>query len=224
MSKQSVSNVPSTKYAEEPQKSPLRWVLLSPPDKGHYKALSGWFRCKDFLNDCVAYRELGKEFSIYGFSNSHKCFDDVYYYMGVKHVGEGFLAHMKRLNLFLNKHGFLSVKGISLEKGSQVEYVLCIPRVFFRNTFEISWLSSFIRAGTFGKSSSLEEALEKEHTLTGGWVDKIVAQLSTQKYIDRNNLVFLNFDKNKNSATISMYNVHDAGFQTWLNSMEANDD
>lgn len=59
-------DIPGTHYNESQQNNPIRWVCLAKVDTDTYESVTMPFKCKDYFNDFVIYKQTGHVFSAHG--------------------------------------------------------------------------------------------------------------------------------------------------------------
>lgn len=208
--------IPCTHYSEVAQTNPMRWACLFLEDNV-FVPQSGWWKCKDFLNDVVIYHELGKEFPMYGFQNKVKLNDEGGF-VALKDVPVHFHDNLGVLNTWLVEKGFEPILIVSdFEKAFDVATILLIPRTYWKNTFLISIITSLIRSCAFAKATTVKQLVKKEATFNSYW-EKVDALFVPQNLDKMNQLVFINYQYSKKTLPGSEYTYHNAGMQTWSNS------
>ena len=203
-------------YAEVLQLSPMRWRVYFADDNGELTAQSNWWKCKDFLNDTVFFLSTGKAFSIYGYNGGYKVNDDLVY-VGVKDIPKNvpFLENLKVLNTFLKEQGMPEVSTVEVEG---VQYMLCIPRVYFENTFYVSAITSLIRGCVYGSVETIQDIMEAEPTTQNEKYQTSIRKWLTPKTRDKfKDIVYLNYQYHGKEFKASIH-IHDAGIQAWTNS------
>lgn len=141
-------------YAEEGQINPLKWkCLYREPGTNNFKDTSGWWICKDFLNDCVAYYAIGYKFGVYGWGNAIQKNDEGMYLL-LKNVKDRdlFLQNLEVINKRMNEDLGVVLAAMPLEPVDQL--IILIPTELFKNTYLISEITLLIRLSNYGKKFS----------------------------------------------------------------------
>ena len=142
------------------QINPLRWNILFKEEDGSFTSQTGVFKCKDYLNDAVAWYN-GVKVAVYGMN-----------FNNIKLNEEGVYLHLTGLNYkkaLLNNLEIISKEGeanglpaLSFE-GEAKNILLFVPREYFRNTYTISFLSYCIRISHCGKLfTAFEDVIANE--------------------------------------------------------------
>jgi hypothetical protein len=203
-------------YAEVSQTSPMRWRVYFADKDNVLHPQSNWWKCKDFLNDTVFFLATGKGFSIYGYNGAYEV-NDPFVYVGVKDIPTDvpFLENLKVLNSFLNSQRMPEIE-VELVEG--VQYMLVIHRVYFENTFYISAITSLIRGCVYGTVKTIDDIFAAESTISSPTYKKSVTNWLSPKTREKfKKIVYLNYQYHGDTYN-SVYNVHDAGLQSWTNS------
>ena len=148
--------------AEVGQQNPLRWMNLKPVKENTYEPVSYWWMCKDFMNDAITAKWLGKTFKIYGF----ECDPKKFYSPGqkgmpclLKGILPGFYDNMEMVNDKLEELGFPPIEVKKLEED---RVFINIPEEYLDNTLFISTVTLYIRlANCEGVHETLEECLSE---------------------------------------------------------------
>jgi len=210
-----VKSIPSQSFSEVPQKAPLRWAVCH-LDKGTLTGQHGWWKCKDFLNDSVVYLETGKEFGVYRYNNKLKINDEGGY-VALKNVPAFFDDNIAVLNKWLKKRGFAELSLHEHDKGCNVERVILIPRIYWKNTFLISIITSLIRACVFKPEKTVEDMMKNEATFSG-YTNKVLPLFVPENVDKMNHLLYLNYQYYGKDNFSNTTAIHNAGMQTWANS------
>lgn len=209
----------SKSYSEISQSNPLRWMNLKPNEDGTYTAVSGWWKCKDFMNDALTAYHTGKTFSIYGFTVDPKHF----YAPGqttmpilLKNVAAGWVENMCVVNDYLEEQGMPPVAFLVDNEHTFVE----LPNKYLENTFYMSQVTLFIRlANTEKVYQCLQEMQEdpvncNDADNLAACMEKPIGQLADKLkqylwYYDVTN----NCTKTTERIMTSM--MHDCGVVSW---------
>jgi hypothetical protein len=138
----------SSHYAEEGQVNPLQWKTLLKTGENEFKDQSGWWICKDFLNDCVAFFREGYVFSIYGWKNNLKVNDEGVYHL-LRNIAdkEVFLKNLEVINKRLSEDLGCSVDVIPMQEKGQL--IVLIPPACWETTYRISLITLLIRLSNY---------------------------------------------------------------------------
>jgi hypothetical protein len=131
-------------YAEVGQVNPLRWKTMFKDGDNSFVDQSGWWKCKDFLNDCVAFFKEGTKFSIYGWNNAIKKNEEgVYHYL--KNIGDTqkFLYNLEVVNKRLNEDLGCAVDYLPGDQPGTA--IILLPTAVWESTYRISLITLLIR-------------------------------------------------------------------------------
>lgn len=188
--------------------------------KGTLIPQSGWWKCKDFLNDVVLYIQTKQEFGIYGFNNKAEINDDGGY-LALKNVPKFFTKTFALLNDFLQTKHLPPLSLVEHDGKNNIEQVVFVPMFYWTNTFAISLITSLIRACVYADEPTFEKCMKHEETLTN-YTNKVFKVFVPENFDKIKELMFLNYQYNiKNPpAPHSTHIFHNAGLQSWTNSWE----
>lgn len=152
----------SEPYCEIGQSNPIRWMNLKPVGEDIYEPVSYWWKCKDFLNDAITAKHLGKTFSIYGFQCNPAIFfapeqEDMF--LLLKNVLPSWYGNIEVVNEYLLSQGFPSIQYQSLENN---RLFIQLPSVYLHNTMFISQVTLFIRMANIKTVHESMEGLSKD--------------------------------------------------------------
>lgn len=213
-----ISFIPDSSYAEVSQKSPMRWSVLFVNEDGVATGQHGWWKCKDFLNDCVIYLHTGRKFPMYGFNNELKLNDGVAY-VALKNIPDFFEENLGYLNEFLAERGLPVITWHEHDGGCGVQAVIGIDEKYWCSTFTISVITSMIRSCAYAKLvNDISEFWQHEPTLVG-YIDSVLPHFVPENFEKCAKILFKNYQYDGTTAlTCSTYSIHNAGLQSWLNS------
>jgi hypothetical protein len=134
-------------YHESQQNNPIRWKLLY-REGDIFIAQAGWWKCKDFFNDVVAFGYQKVPFSCYQFTNKVKKNDEGYYVL-VKYIQkpDTFLWNINLLNKKLEADLGCQLKVFAGDTAD--EYIILMPNEVWRSTYIISLLTWCLRAANY---------------------------------------------------------------------------
>lgn len=168
-------------YAEEGQVNPLCWKTLLKVGENEFKDQSGWWICKDFLNDCVAFFRTGYKFSIYGWKNDLKVNDEgVYHLLDSLADKQLFLKNLEVINKRLNDDLGCAVEYIDLPEPNRA--IILIPPACWETTYRISLITLLIRLSNYSQQFKTWEDFWKAGSVL--WTDKNISGMKeTAKFI-----------------------------------------
>lgn len=134
----------NSSYCEVPQVNPLRWKTLHKVGDNEFVDQSGWWKCKDFLNDTVAFFKQGSKFSIYSYKNDIKANDEgVYFLLNFIANKDRFQKNLEVVNKRLNADLGCKVDVVPVDDKKQL--IILIPPVCWESTYRISMITLLIR-------------------------------------------------------------------------------
>jgi len=172
-------------YSEIFQTNPIRWKTLYKNPDGSFVDQSGWFKCKDFFNDNVAWFQGKRSFSIYRYVNDVLKNDEGFYIL-VKHLKDfkQFQQNMLVVNEQLVKDKLDTVEVWSTDEEDQA--LLLFPNSVLTSTYIISLLTMCIRVCNYGvlytKWDDLWAAGNPARELDGAFDDKAYKLVDKWKF------------------------------------------
>ena len=215
-----LSKVPSNaSLSESSQANPIRWCLVH-KKKDALKAVTPWFKCKDYFNDIVAAKH-GAFFTQYGFDNS-------------KVVDPNEAGAYVVVNYIQCKEKFkdnLASWGnpehpVVVEYTDDQQCLLYIPAYYFENTYRISLLTYLIRLSNqeeegYKMFPSVTAALQSQLSMTSSGMVPHGRAFATKhgwdareggkywwRYIQQNNISITDSETHKST-------IHNCGVNAW---------
>jgi hypothetical protein len=228
MSKINIKLTNNSTYAEEFQVNPLRWKCLIKTGENEFKDQSGWWICKDFLNDCVAFFESGHKFSIYGWKNDLVLQPEGMYFL-LDNLADKqlFVKNLEVINKKLEEQLQCKVDFIDLPDADQA--IVLIPTQCWKSTYLISTITLLIRLSNYDKQFKTWEDFWKPNSILA--MDKnIFGMPEAGKFINKYGFIVPEqFQKYWYYAGIEnsvknpkpTYNsvIHNCGIVTWVQWM-----
>lgn len=215
------SNWDKETYSEISQKNPMRWMNVKPLGGDVWEPVTGWWKCKDFMNDVVTSFHLRKTFYIYGFKvNAEKFFapgqEELYFL--VKNITPEWEENMVVVNDYLLSNGFPAVYYENLDK----DYFISLDKAYLHNTYFISAVTLLIRMANVNKVyQTLDDMVNDEGNTHDTDNYTAIKQKPLSEfpehlleyiwYYDKNNNT-KHTDKDKNIMTSQM---HNCGVVSW---------
>lgn len=215
-------------YAEESQVNPLLWKCLLRTSENEFKDTSGWWICKDFLNDCVAYYQTGYEFGIYSWKNKlEKNKEGMYFLLRKVSDRDLFLQNLEVINKQMNEDYGVVMAAHLLD--AKDELILLIPTEMFKSTYLISLVTLAVRLSNYGKKLSSWQDFWKPNSLLAH--DKNIHGMpEAGKFISENGFTvpkqFQKYwyycsdkDNSENNPKAQSYTIHNCGIVAWVMAM-----
>jgi len=137
----------SRTYSEIEQNNPLRWQFLF-REGDTFTPQTSKFKCKDFLNDVVAWYQ-GKKLDIYGMRFGGYKFNEDGVWLRLYEVSspEVFTSNIENtINVFFSD---VPERQIYVEDLGEKSMLMFVPKHFFESTYLISLASFLIRLSNY---------------------------------------------------------------------------
>lgn len=148
---------PRRNYIEDNQTNPIRWALYHYEESTNtFTPQTGWFKCKDFFNDVVAWYKDVKG-SIYNMNLTTVKLNEYGVWVLLKGINEGFEHNSK----FVAEHFGIELNFAPFDDDPS-HCLTFFPKEVFKNTFTISLLTLLLRAANEKEEyESLAQLIEK---------------------------------------------------------------
>lgn len=211
-------------YSEIYQVNPIKWETLF-RTKEYFRATSSPFKCKDFLNDVVAYYNNKQSFCMYSFKNRIR-FNKEGLYLCVTEIlnPEQFKENIeKAINVTLKEQ--LSCE-IEVFLNDSKNIILLFPKQLLKNTFYISLVTMLIRCSNYGMAfSSWEDFFKSSSPLL---MTETVFNKDTLTYVKKHRFYlpkdyvkywYFAGDTYNSEGNINPHIIHDNGCSSWVRSL-----
>lgn len=137
--------------SESPQNNPLRWEVLFREDDTMFTPQTALFKCKDYFNDLVA-KYHGVSVIVYGLNTEKIKLNDEGVYVRLHFLNDTDDVFTSNIELVINTNLRMQLgTEVGLEKLSDTQALLFIPRKLFDSTWTMSLLTYLIRLCNYGK-------------------------------------------------------------------------
>lgn len=217
---------PHTSYAEVGQTNQLRWINLYRESELGAKDLvlseqSRQWKCKDFLNECVAARH-GHILGCYGFTaDSVKTNDEGIWVKLINiHDKESYRQNVGSINALATAQGFPAIELLEIEEG----FVALIPTAYLESTYPVSLLTYLMRVSNVPNVISDKSFMEHPTKAIDNPFPSVYAQVLKQGFKTPENVggsYYYYGCKHDYSKKPMVFMVHNCGVSQWTCTLNA---
>lgn len=214
-----------TSYSEVGQTNKLRWInlFLESNDGKHMKfsEQTKQWKCKDFLNECVAMRH-GHELGCYGFyAASVKTNDEGIWVKLINiHDKDAYKANIGSINALARAQGFPELELLEIEDG----FVCLLPKEYLETTYSISLLTYLMRVSNVSQVITDKSFMEHPTKAIDNPFPSVYAQVLKQGFATPENVggsYYYYGLKHDYSKKPEVMMVHNCGVSQWTCTLNA---
>ena len=224
-------DIPGTDYSESPQNNPIRWILLAKVGEDEYESTTQPFKCKDYFNDFVIYKQLGKEFRVHGMrSQQAKFCERSGLYVLVYNTTPEFVQNVKNVLQVTFKDAWdASVEVTPIDKSD-------INGLLQKDNFAILWFSPECLVSTFRISvltflirncnvpfvvNTYDERIDQNLCIDGDLPYAAYMCLRDKNFTfpeQAEYVWYIGEEYNSQGTPTSVYSMHDNGLRSWVDA------
>lgn len=221
---------PHTSYAEVGQTNKLRWINLFREGSKDYDVSSKelkfseqskQWKCKDFLNECVAARH-GHILGCYGFTADSVKTNDEGIWVKLLNIAdkECYKANIGTINELAVAQGFPTLELLEIEEG----FVCLIPAAYLETTYPVSLLTYLMRVSNVPSVITDKTFMEHPTKAVDNPFPSVYAQVLKQGFKTPENVgnsYYYYGCKHDYSKKPAVMMVHNCGVSQWTCTLNA---